>query len=215
MKSHRSRCGTSHFFGAGLRFRCCDRQITSCFKSSAFGLGPNRCVMLFQALISGTLPPSPQPVIERRDELSLLRPLSKGTAASAASDTGAGGPVCASVSSSEPVGEPAPVCTGGPGCASVFAPAPVGALTPVCASAHFGASSGMRGWKIPPFGAQIFFGRQRVEISTARQRGNSTREGRHLEPYFSKKTKKIVLLERNRHGMLRQLATAVRPVCRW
>ena len=176
MKSQRSSFGISHLpgAGAGLRFRRCDRQITSSLKSSDFGLGPNRCLMLFQSFISGGLPPTPQPVIERRDEWSLLRPLNKGTAASS-SDNGAGGPVCASISSSEPVGEPAPVCTGCPGCASVFASAPVAAPAPVCASAHFGASPGMRGWKMPPFGAQIFFGRQRVAISMARQRGNSVK----------------------------------------
>jgi hypothetical protein len=43
----------------------------------------------------------------------------------------------------------------------------------------------------------------------------STREGRDLDPFFSEKTKKLNLLERSRHGMLRQLATAVRPVCPW
>ena len=132
MKSQRSSLGIFQLFGAGdgLRFRCCDRQITSFFMSSAIGLGPSRCLMLGQSFIAGSLPPSPQPVIERRDEWSLLRPLNKGTAASA-SDTGAVGPVCASVSSSEPVGEPAPV--------SMFTSAPAGAPATVCASAHVGA----------------------------------------------------------------------------
>ena len=83
--------------------------------SSAFGLGPSRCLMLGQSVIAGSLPPWPQPVIELRDALSWLRPLSKGTAAAVA-DTAAGGPVNESVAATAPVGEPAPV--------SMFTPAP-------------------------------------------------------------------------------------------
>ena len=45
-----------------------------------------------------------------------------------------------------------------------------------------------------------------VGLANPTKQCESTREGRVLGPYFSKKTKKIVLLERNRHGMLRQLA---------
>ena len=101
-----------------------------------------------------------------RGPLSWLRPLSKGTAAAVA-DTAAGGPVSASVAATAPVGEPAPV--------SMFTSAPAGAPATVCASAHVGALSGMRGCKMIPFGAAIFFGRQRVSFCTLRQRGNSVK----------------------------------------